>query len=170
MKNDKFNVKVETETDGPTWLSVTHNGHQWAAIMFENPKEEIPRAIAVLQMRLKGQTKMICPKCTHSAYIGQFTKDNAAFEKDNTRKAITMMKKAPTDWEKAVAGLSTKEIEDLRNEVEVLGRCAAILAGYLDQRYDYDLGHENAVKAINRSGKMGWWNSFGYSGDYEIDI
>ena len=88
-------------------------------------------------------------------------------------KAITMMKKAPVDWEKAVNRMNDREISDLRRAAEEISAEAAQLAGYLTERDGYglvDQGHKKAVKTMNRNGKMVWMKVFGYNAYHEINI
>jgi len=47
--NKKYKVKIKTERNGKDiYLSVTHNGYQWASIAIKEPKIEIPLIISAL--------------------------------------------------------------------------------------------------------------------------
>ncbi len=49
----KFKVGIEKDIN-KLFLRVTHNGKQWSTIRIENPLEEIPQIIGVLQGYLVG--------------------------------------------------------------------------------------------------------------------
>ncbi len=88
-------------------------------------------------------------------------------------KAQELMQLAPVDWEKTVDGISTRERDDLRRELEGIGERAASLAGYLDERHGYgcgDQGHRKAVKKANRNGRMVWVKVFGYNAFHDLTI
>lgn len=48
-----YRVEVETERDGKdTYISVTHNGRQWASLPIKDAAVEIPLIITALQKHL----------------------------------------------------------------------------------------------------------------------
>ncbi len=51
MKNKEYKVKIYTEHEKYVYLSVTHNGYQWASIEIED-QEEIPLIISALERHL----------------------------------------------------------------------------------------------------------------------
>ena len=70
--NKKYKVEVRTERNGKdTYLSITHNGHQWTSTSIKEPKVEIPLIISALQRHLTnamhsdGEGRCICSGFPH---------------------------------------------------------------------------------------------------------
>jgi len=66
--NKKYKVEVKTERNGKDiYLSVTHNGYQWASIAIKEPEIEIPLIISALRhyltsiMHSDGEGRCNCP-------------------------------------------------------------------------------------------------------------
>lgn len=87
--------------------------------------------------------------------------------------AQELLKVAPADWKETVDAMSTKERGELNKELDGIAERAALLAGYLDERYGGgcgDQGHKQAMKTANRNGKMVWTKVLGYNDYHKLTI
>ena len=57
LMNTEYKVKIKIEREKDIYLSVTHNGYQWASINIKNDKYEIPLIISALQRHLSNVKK-----------------------------------------------------------------------------------------------------------------
>jgi len=80
---------------------------------------------------------------------------------------------APVEWETTVNKMNNHDREELRSQFAHIAKVAAMLEGYLDERYGYgcgDQGHERAMKTANKNGKQVWMKVFGYNGYHELNV
>lgn len=63
--NKKYKVEVNVERGKDTYLSVTHNGHQWSSINIREPEIEIPIIIDALQRHLTSKKRCTCHTFPH---------------------------------------------------------------------------------------------------------
>lgn len=88
-------------------------------------------------------------------------------EVGKTLKIMAALHLAPVEWEATAERLTTDERDRLRQELELITERAGMFAAYLDERHGYgcgDQGHEKAIKAANKTGKIIWCKAFGYNG------
>ena len=86
-------------------------------------------------------------------------------------KAVTIMKKAPVEWEKTLDRMKSADRNELVTELEAISYRAALLAGYVDARYGNgcgDQGHKAAVKSANKVGKIVRCKAFGYNAHIDL--
>lgn len=95
---------------------------------------------------------------------------NTPQDKTSTQTALDLV---PADWEGYADGLTEIEKERVRRDLEAIAERAAMLAAYLDSRHGYgggDQGHEKAVKAANRAGRIVWVNALCYNDHTPLTI
>ena len=88
-------------------------------------------------------------------------------------KAVTIMNKAPVEWEKVVDRMKSADRNELVTKLEGIAHRAALLAGYVDARYGNgcgDLGHKSAVKSANKAGNIVWCKVFGYNAHIDLTL
>ena len=65
------------------------------------------------------------------------------------------------------------DLQDIRQQLEALSVRAGMIAAYLDEREGYgcgDQGHANALKAMNRAGKIIHCKAFGYNAFNDVNF
>ena len=88
-------------------------------------------------------------------------------------KAVTIMNKAPVEWEKVVDRMKSADRNELVTKLEGIAHRAALLAGYVDARYGNgcgDQGHKSAVKSANKAGNIVWCKAFGYNAHFDLRL
>ena len=89
-------------------------------------------------------------------------------------KAQTLLfKRALVDLDKIASGMSSEELHETVRELEAISLNAGQKARYFDERYGGgcgDQGHDSAVKALNRAGRMVWRRVFGYNAYSDISF
>ena len=69
--------------------------------------------------------------------------------------------------------MNMKNKQELRQELEGLALRAAMMAAYIDEREGHgcgDQGHQKALKAMNRAGKIIWTKAFGYNAFHDLSF
>lgn len=69
--------------------------------------------------------------------------------------------------------MNMKNKQEIVHELEAISKRAAQMARYIDYRYVHgcgDQGHESALKAMNKAGKIVWMKAFGYKAYHDFSF
>ena len=77
------------------------------------------------------------------------------------------------ELQKNVEQMNEEDKSEMRRELEGIALRAATFAAYINERQTWgasDLGHEKAVKNLNRVRKLVWVKAFGYNAFLPVNI